>query len=211
MFREKYNSLTQKRGYLYIRESIYVRDKRTIKRIPHKLCDGKATKERGKYSIKKDTYCGKITEIEILHIITFQDYLEQRNIEYIKFKINSSFDIILDTFINYLLYIYGLDKEDFFNGKKRVYAINNGFLSKDTILWFRRFSIRNNYPITKEMERFTFRAEDIGIFDEDIISLMFSKIMPTDNIITEDIEDKQTQSNKLQVKNLREFIKQQSN
>ena len=207
MFREKYNSFSQKRGYLYIRESVYIRDKRTLKKKPFKLCDGTATKNRWKYTQKVDTYCGKIFEIEIKHILTFKDYIIQNKIKFTEFKINSSFDKILDKFIDYLLYIYDIDNKQFFEGKKKVYAINNGFLSRDTINWFRKFSIRKGYPIQKEMERFTYKAEDIGIFDKEIISLLFSKIMPTDNILKEDIDDKTKQLQQLKRKNLRDFLR----
>jgi len=94
MFREKYNSLSEKRGYLYIRESVYKRDKRTLKKKPSKLGDGSATKERGKYTIKKDTYCGKINEIQIINILTSRDFLYRRykHYKFTAYKINFNFD-----------------------------------------------------------------------------------------------------------------------
>lgn len=207
MLREKYNSFTEKRGYLYLRETIYVRDKRSHKKLPSKLCDGSATKERGKYSQKKDTYCGKIEEIEIKHILTFEDFLKQQKQEYTQFKIDSNYDQILDKFVDYLLYIYEIDKELFLSKKKKVYAINNGYLSKDTVEWLRRFTIRKGYSSQKELERFSFRCEDIGIFDDDIVSIMFSKIMPQESLIHTDIEDKSKELEKIDVKSLREFIR----
>lgn len=207
MLREKYNSFIDKRGYLYIRETVYVRDRRSHKRLPYKLCDGSARKERGKYSKKKDIYCGKIEEIEIRRILTFKDYLKKRNIEYNLFKIDSNYDVILDTFVDYLLYIYEIDKDLFFSKKKKVYAINNGYLSKETIEWLRRFNIRKGYSSQKELERFSFRCEDVGVFDEDVVSIMFSKIMPKESLIHTDIEDKSTELEKIDVKSLREFIR----
>lgn len=207
MLREKYNSLTKKRGYLYLRETVYVRDKRSLKRTPCKLCDGKATKQRGKYSQKIDTYCGKIEEIRIKHIITFQDYLKKEKIEYIEFKQISNYEQIIDKFVDYLLYIYEIDKDLFFSKKKRVYAVNYGYLSTQTINWLKSFRIRKGYNYETELERFSYRCQDTGIFDEDIISLLFSKIMPKDSLINTDIEDKNSELLKIKVKSLREFIR----
>lgn len=207
MLREKYNSLTKKRGYLYLRETVYVRDKRSLKRTPCKLGDGKATKQRGKYSQKIDTYCGKIEEIEIKHIITFQDYLKKEKIEYIEFKQISNYDQIIDKFADYLIYIYEIDKELFFSKKKKVYAINNGYLCTQTIEWLRSFTIRKSYPYEKELQRFSYRCEDTGIFDEDIVSILFSKIMPKDSLMNTDIEDKSSELPKINVKSLRDFIR----
>ena len=70
------------RGYLYLRETIYVRDKRTHKRKPKKLGSGSGYKERGKYSKKKDIYCGKIVECSMKKFINFRDYIKKPDEEF---------------------------------------------------------------------------------------------------------------------------------
>lgn len=217
MFREKYNSFSEKRGYLYIRETIYKRDGRTLKRKPARLGDGSATKERGKYSIKKDTYCGKITEdIFLKYIITFNEFVSNilktdkktKYKDFLEYKTKSSFDDIIDDFTLYLIYIYNLDKEDFFTGKKQVYAINNGYFSRDTIEWVRRFKINPKNYYTKEMQRFAFRCHDVGIYDEDIINLLYLKLNPEidQNILSENENNEDLEVKKLKLKNYRNFI-----
>jgi len=226
MLREKYNTLSNKRGYLYLRETIYKRDRRTLKRKPSKLCDGSATKERGKYSIKIDTYCGKIFEKELKYIETFNDYILKKHtnlnknnldFDYLKYKLTSSFDKLLDDFIEYLFYIYEIDKNIFYNKKKITYAINNGYLSKETIFWLRKFRINGNYQNKKEIKRFTYRCNDIGIYDEEIIQTLYLKLVPEDLAKEKSLKDFKKEldlyksnefSNKLQIKKMRDFIKE---
>lgn len=210
MFREKYNSFSTKRGYLYIRESIYKRDKRTLKKKPSKLGDGTATKERGKYTIKKDTYCGKIYEINIKYILTFEDYLrkEYKDFDFINYKTKSTFDIITDNFIDYLLYCYDLDKEEFFTGKKKVYQINSGYLSKETILWLKRFQFNKNPYSKTESNRFFNRCLDIGIFEEEIIKLLYSKLLPDDIQQEKEEDEKKLEFKRLKLNKYRDFMKQ---
>lgn len=216
MFREKYNPFKDKRGYLYLRESIYKRDKRTYKRKPSKLGDGKATKERGKYTKKKDTYLGKIIEKELQKVISFQEFLVstkkiKSNEEFLKYKININFENLLMDFIKYLLTIYEINSEEFFNKeKKKVYQINNGFLSPLTIDWLKRFRIRPNYSRLKELERFQYRCEDIGIFDKDIIGLLFSKLEEDQGLVESEEETQINKEEKLKdfkLKKLKDFIK----
>lgn len=210
MFREKLHKDPNQRGYLYIRESYYERDKRTHKRKPSKLCDGTATKERGKYSKKKDIYCGKIHEIEIKIIENFEGYLKKQNKEYLEFKINSKFDDLIDEFVKYLLYIYELDEDEFYNGKKRVYALGDGYLSKETIIWLKNFEINGNYDNFNEIKRFSFRCQDCGIYDEDIINTLYLKLVPKidERDIKEEIEELENQDEKREgFTNLRNFLK----
>jgi len=210
MFREKYNSLSEKRGYLYIRESVYKRDKRTLKKKPSKLGDGSATKERGKYTIKKDTYCGKINEIQIINILTFRDFLyrQYKDHNFTDYKINSNFDKILDDFIDYLLYSYDLDKKDFFEGKKKVYQVNSGYLSKETLAWLKRFQFNKNPYSQTESRRFTNRCLDIGVFDEEIIQLLYSKLLPDDIQEEKEEHEKELEFKRLKLNKYRDFMRQ---
>ncbi len=219
MLREKYNSLTNKRGYLYIRETIYQRDKRTLKKKPSKLGDGSATKNRWKYSLKKDTYCGKIIEnIEIKHIITFQEYLKkikygsEQDFDFLEYKIKTDFDKILDDFVNYLIYIHKINDEEFKTGKKKAYAINNGFLSRETIEWVRRFRINKSPENPREFERFMNRCLASGIFDEEIIETLYLKLIPDKDILKKDkLNEEDLSKNeikKIKIRKLRSFIKE---
>lgn len=210
MFREKYNSSSDKRGYLYLRETVYERDGRTYKRKPAKFGDGKATKNRGKYSKKKDTYLGKIEEIQLKKILTFDDYLKnEKNINNIfEHKLNLNFDSLLDLFIEYLLFIYELEKEEFEKPKKKkVYNINEGYFSPITIDWIRRFRINSNYTNPNEMYRFSNRCKDSGIFDEQVIESLYTKLSPIDEKLLAE-EEKNKEIIKLKIKNYRDFIKQ---
>lgn len=210
MFREKYNSSSDKRGYLYLRETVYERDGRTYKRKPAKFGDGKATKNRGKYSKKKDTYLGKIEEIQLKKILTFDDYLKnEKNINNIfEYKLNLNFDSLLDLFIEYLLFIYELEKEEFEKPKKKkVYNINEGYFSPITMDWIRRFRINSNYTNPNEMYRFSNRCKDSGIFDEQVIESLYTKLSPIDEKLLAE-EEKNKEIKKLKIKNYRDFIKQ---
>lgn len=210
MFREKYNSSSDKRGYLYLRETVYERDGRTYKRKPAKFGDGKATKNRGKYSKKKDTYLGKIEEIQLKKILTFDDYLKnEKNINNIfEHKLNLNFDSLLDLFIEYLLFIYELEKEEFEKPKKKkVYNINEGYFSPITMDWIRRFRINSNYTNPNEMYRFSNRCKDSGIFDEQVIESLYTKLSPIDEKLLAE-EEKNKEIQKLKIKNYRDFIKQ---
>ena len=169
----------QGRGYLYLRESIYVRDKRSHIRKPNKLGSGKATKERGKYTKKKDIYCGKIVEIKPKSLLTFSEYLDLENTQYLEFRINSSFEKVLDKFIEYILYMYEIDKKEFLEGPKVAYELNGGYLSRETIEHIRKFIIRGKNTENKnEIERFANRCYDAGVFDEEIIMTLYTKITP---------------------------------
>ena len=179
MFWIKSNNLKTKNDYLYLRETVYIRDKRSLKRSPRKLGDGKATKNRGKYSKKKDTYCGKITEVQVKKLLTFENYIIQNQKEYsdfLEYKLNSSFDKVLTDFINYLLYIYEIDKDDFYGIKKKVFFTGTGYLCKETINRILNFNIKNIKNEKTELERFANRCEDAGIYDEEIISILYMKI-----------------------------------
>lgn len=213
MFREKLTNFQEKRGYLYIRESFYQRDRRTLKRKPSKLGDGSATKERGRYSKKKDIYCGKIYEIEPKRLDTFKYYVENKEgIDFLNFKLKHKFEEIIDMFVKYLLYIYEIDEDDFYNGKKKVYTVNEGYLSRETILWTKRFTFRLDFDNPKEIERFTYRCEDSGIYDDEIINTLYVKLVPNvdnknplENIKIVDSKDKQEH------KNFKSFIKKSMN
>jgi hypothetical protein len=167
------------RGYLYLRESIYVRDKRSHTRKPNKLGSGKAKTQRGKYTKKKDIYCGKIIEIKPNSLLTFHEYLDLEDIAYLEFKINSDFNQILTKFVEYILYMYDIDKNTFYTGQKIAYEVNGGYLSTGTIDNIKKFVIRGRNSENKnEIERFANRCYDAGVFDEEIIMNLYVKITP---------------------------------
>ena len=211
MFWIKSNNLKTKNDYLYLRETIYIRDGRTLKRIPRKLGNGDATKNRGKYSKKKDIYCGRIYNVEIIHLDTFKDYLEKikkEKEEFLDYKLNSSFDKILYDFVDYLLYIYDLEKESFFSKKKKVYFTGNGFLCKETIDYILRFKIRQiNSNEKTDFERFALRCIDSGVYDEEIISVLYMKLSHANKKQEEEISPIE----KGKYSNYEEFMKNQYN
>lgn len=187
MFWIKKTNFKQKDGYLYLRETIYERDKRSHIKKAKKLGTGKATIERGKYSKKKDIYCGKVYEYEIKKYIHFKDYIESKAIDFLEYKISTPFDDILEDFTEYLLNIHKLNKEDFYNGKKKAYLLANGFLCKETLEWLRKFTIIGNPENPKEIERFAIRCKDSAIFDEEIIMTLYTKLIP--EMTLEEIRD----------------------
>lgn len=213
MLWEKRSSLKQKRGYLYIRETIYERDKRTLKRKAPKLGDGSATKERWKYSKKVDIYCGKIIEDVVLkHFITFRDYIKKiKSEEFLEYKSKVVFSELLEDFISYLLYVHEIEKEEFFEGKKAAYALSSGYLSREGIEFLRRFSLRKNPLLSSEIERFANRCLDVGIYDDEIIMLLYMKLLPQEDTklleeeLNEKFEDLEIQSHN----SFEDFIKKQ--
>jgi len=167
------------RGYLYLRETVYVRDGRTLKRKPKKLGDGSGARNRGKYSIKKDIYCGKIVPMKMVKFLSFKQFIGKNDDEFLDYRLHSDFFIILNDFVDYLINIFEIDKDEFEN-KKISYEVAGGYLSKITIDFLTRFVIRNGFDEKVELERFANRCLDCGIFDNDIIIALFSKIAPED-------------------------------
>jgi len=214
MFREKLTKNLDERGYLYIRESYYERDGRTLKRKPKKLCDGSATKNRHKYSKKRDIYCGKIKEKEIEILENFEDFysiVQNNQKEFTIFKIESTFEELLDTFIDYLLYVYKIDKQTYEkNTPKHAYALGDGFLSPIIISWLLRFNINGSCDNPNEIQRFTYRCQDCGIFDEEIINILYLKLVPDTKRqeITQEIRQMQKSTqNPIRYKGLYDFLK----
>lgn len=202
----------QKGGYLYLRETIYVRDKRAYTRKPRKLGSGDAYKNRHKYSLKKDIYCGKIVEIVPKDVILFKTYIENQGLDYTQIKIKSRFDELLHLFVDYLLDIHNLDKTEFYEGKKIAYLIANGYLSRETIDFIKRFQAKKNPETPKEIQRFAFRCEDAGIYDEDIIMNLYIKIIPTPDV--KDMKEEIGELNKKkliekQFENFRDFMRKE--
>jgi hypothetical protein len=178
MLWEKKNTKSpEKRGYLYLRETIYVRDGRTLKRKPKKLGDGSGAKNRGKYSIKKDIYCGKIIPLKMVKFNSFRDFLGFDSDKYLDYRLHSEFGIILEDFISYLIDIFEISRDDFEN-KKQAYEIAGGYLSLITIDFLKRFIVRVGFDEKVEIERFANRCVDCGIFDNDVIIALFTKIAP---------------------------------
>ena len=167
------------RGYLYLRETVYVRDGRTLKRKPKKLGDGSGAKNRGKYSVKKDIYCGKIIEKKMVKFTSFKEFLSLDSDDYFDYRFNGEFGVILNDFISYLIEIFDIDREDYDN-KKQAYEVAGGYLSKITVDFLTRFIVRAGFDEKVEIERFANRCMDCGIFDNDIIISLFTKIAPED-------------------------------
>lgn len=167
------------RGYLYLRETVYVRDGRTLKRKPKKLGDGSGARDRGKYSVKKDIYCGKIIPKKMVKFTSFKDFLGLDEDKYLDYRLHGEFGVILDDFIFYMIEIFDIDIDDYEN-KKQAYEVGGGYLSKITIDFLTRFVVRTGFDEKVEIERFANRCLDCGIFDNDIIISLFTKITPED-------------------------------
>ena len=210
MFREKLSKKPNERGYLYIRDTYYERDKRTLKRKPSIYGNGSAKEERGKYSKKKDIYCGKIHEVEVQKIESFKYYIKKESRDYIFYITNTEFNDLIDKFVEYLLYIYEIPKGDFYNSKKQVYTFAEGFCSKDIINWLKSFKLNTNYYSYSEIKRFYNRCQDCSIFDEDIINALYLKLVPDIDReeIKKEIEDlKKIKMQKENFKDLMGFLK----
>ena len=179
MFWIKKSNFKQKNGYLYLRETVYIRDGRTLKRTPRKLGDRTTTNQRGKYSKKKDIYCGKVVEITPQIILTFSEFiLNKRKKEFLEYKVHASFDRLLDDFVSYVLKIHKIKKKDFYSKKKQAYQIANGFFCPQTLDYVRRFIVKGNADSHTEIERFANRCQDASIYDENVIMSLYSKLMP---------------------------------
>ena len=166
-----------------------MRDGRTLKRKPKKLGDGSGAKNRGKYSVKKDIYCGKIIEKKMIKFTSFKDFLGLDSDKYLDYRLHNEFLIVLNDFISYLLEIFDIDKEDY-ETKKQAYEVAGGYLSRITIDFLVRFIVRTGFDEKVEIERFANRCMDCGIFDNDIIIALFTKIAPED--YTELVEELKT-------------------
>ena len=201
----------EKRGYLYLRETLYIRDKRSHIRKPKKLGSGKAYFERGKYSKKKDIYCGKIIEIAPVHFLTFENYIEKIGYSYLEYKLNVKFNELVDGFVNYLLYIHEITAEMFNSKPKKAFELGSGYLCQQTIDFLKSFTVRHNEDNKRELERFAFRCEDAGIYDTDVIATLYTKIMPAvDESIKEELEElKKHRNTKKQFQSFRDFVKGQ--
>lgn len=183
------------RGYLYLRETIYVRDGRTLKRKPKKLGDGSGARNRGKYSIKKDIYCGKIVPMPMKKFTSFKQFLNKDDDTYLDYRLDSDFDVILNEFISYLLDIFEIEREDF-ETKKISYEVGVGYLSLITLDFLRRFVVRKGFEENVEIERFANRCMDCAIFDNEIIIALFSKIAPEDYTdVREELESLKSHKN----------------
>ena len=216
MFREKI-SKSSGRGYLYIRESVYIRDKRTLQRKPARLGSGSATLERGKYTKKIDIYCGKIIELKLIKFDTFKEYLTSNNLKFLEFLTSSSFEELFNTYIDYLLHIYDLPLS-LFSTSKKVYALGSGYLCPKIIDWYLKFEIRGSSDSLKQFRRFYLRSMDIGIHDMEIIESLYLKLSPHLSLdeVKEEITSMQkihnsSVSNKQDINSMKDFIYNSSN
>jgi len=178
-----------KNHYLYWRYSVYERDKRTLKRKPRRLGDG--TFNRNKYTKRKDYYLGKLIKLDPpKKIFFFQQYLKKQNIENLKlFLAEKSYEEIFDSYVEYIIELNEIDKEELFNKNKQIaYEMPLGYISQRLIQWVHSFEFNSKLDPTdeKELDRFAGRCEFIGISDPDIISALYQKICP--EIDMEDIK-----------------------
>lgn len=206
-------SNSNQRGYLYIRETYYKRDKRTLKKKIGKG-DGSATKKRGRYSKKKDIYCGKIIELNTNKMVSFRNYQKEHIKEdFLEYKYNNDFDVILNDFIKYLFFLYDIDKNFLEIDKKIAYSLSSGgYLSKETINYLKKFKLNSNFFSKYEIERFVNRCLDTGIFDEEIIMTLYLKLLPKEDSLDlqkelEDLADFKLKS--LNIDSFASFIKEE--
>ncbi|MCA9486265.1 hypothetical protein H6501_04965 [Candidatus Woesearchaeota archaeon] len=192
--------------YLYLRETLYKRDKRSLCRKSPRQGTGKATKERAKYTKKHDIYCGKITSPQLLHFISFEEYLSKKQEDFTKYKLEVSFDELLDDYTDYLLYMYNLKKEDLASKPKQAYKVAGGYLCPATLQFIREFKPRQNLDLKTELERFSFRCEEAGISDKDIIASLFLKRFPREEQNEEGLQEEEKQK----FTSLSDFIRRSS-
>lgn len=139
--------------YLYLREKIYKRDKRTLKRSTnYRQYDGAAYKARGRHSKTVDIkYLGKIYYPGEIDNIDFEEYLEKnKNLSFSEL-LTQDYDNIVNTYYDYLLSIIHGEKSESVH-----YALNDGILSiysLDPLLKF-EFRIGEDYNARTESDRF---------------------------------------------------------
>lgn len=191
---------SESRGYLYLRESIYIRDKRTLQRKPKHLGDGSKQKERNKYIKKKDTYLGKINEIIPNYYLSFEDYIIshiQKETDFLYYVLQYSFDEIFFDYIDYLQEIYSFQisvsqdmikyygiKKEFDSLKTITYALKTGgFLNIVLIQRAYTFQCRIVDEVSKtDFNNFSARCFDCGIVDEYIQIVLYSKLINAVNV-----------------------------
>ncbi len=190
----------ESRGYLYLRESIYSRDRRTLQRKPKHLGDGSKQKERNKYIKKKDTYLGKINEISPDFYLTFENYIIshiQKEQDFLYYVLQYKFDEIFFDYIDYIQELYTLPisiskntikyygiKEEFTNLKSKTYELKTGgFLNIILINRAFNFECRKVSEVSStDYNNFSARCFDCGITDEYIQIVLYSKLIHVENI-----------------------------
>lgn len=208
------------RGYLYLRESVYIRDKRTLQRKPKHLGDGSKHKNRNQYIKKKDTYLGKIIEISPSRYMSFQDYIIshiQKESDFLYYVLQYSFEEIFYDCISYLEEIYEFDihiskkdlkllEDKILRLKIKTYALKTGGFFN--IILFKRafeFECRKENEISKvDFNNFSARCFDCGIVDEYIQIVLYSKLIHTQNLEELEEEIAQLQFNQLHEKKIEE-------
>jgi hypothetical protein len=212
LWEKKNTKMPEKRGYLYLRETVYVRDGRTLKRKPKKLGDGSGAKNRGKYSVKKDIYCGKIITKKMIKFTSFMNFLNFDSDKYLDYRLHEEFGVILNDFISYLLDIFEIDVDDFEN-KKLAYEIAGGYLTPITVDFLKRFIVRVGFDEKIEIERFANRCVDCGIFDNDVIIALFTKIAPEEYTdVREELESlKKEKMDTSSHESMMEFMREEHN
>jgi len=166
--------------YVYLKESVYVRDKRTMTRKPRKL--GSGNFNQNKYVTKKETYIGKLVKIETpKQFYLYETFLLNRDIkDFNKFLEEIEYDALFDSYLEYLHELYNITKEDFEKKNIVYYTDSCIYFSLKLIDWTKSFKFSPKYHHTdrKEMERFIDRCELIGIIHKQVIMALYEKLCP---------------------------------
>lgn len=153
--------------YLYLREKVYKRDKRTLKKSGfRKGYSGKATESRWKYTKTKDIkYLGRIIYPKSIKEIDFESYLESFKLTFSKILHLYSYEKIIGLYVDYLYFIIDGVKEE-----KMYYAINDGFLGSWTLkpLLEFKFNIDERVSPKSESNRFSKIFRRCGFLWEEV-------------------------------------------
>jgi hypothetical protein len=184
-------------GYLYLRKTVYLRPAVTLLDFNGKK--GESRETRGKYSKKRDIYCGKIVQVSMKSFDNFESYIEGKGISFLEYKLNATFEQILKDFTHYLCSIHQITLSDIENN---AYVVGSGYLCKETIDFVSEFKPRSIYGNMTDIKNFAFRCEDAGIYDENIIMLLYAKLFP--QTLVEEKTGRMPDS--VSAKNMREFL-----
>jgi len=206
---------TRKRGnkiYVTLRISKYIRDKRTLKKTPKKLCDGKSLKNKNKYIKKIDIHIGQIKVLPNPNkIYFFEDYLKLKKINKKEFLEKNNYEKIFETYLEFLFELFEIKKEEVYKEKPLiVFETALGWISSRIIEWVNSFEVHpTQFKSEKEIERFNQRMEFIGITDIEVISKLYMKICPEINYkeLKEEIKKlEEMEMKKSDKKSFKEFI-----
>lgn len=166
--------------YVYLKESVYIRDKRTMTRKPRRL--GSGTFNQNKYVKKKETYIGKLVKIDKPEkFYLYEKYLEEKGIiDSDKHISETEYGELFDSYLGYLNELYEISSEDLEKTNIVYYTDSCIYFSKKLTDWAKSFKFSPKYHHTdkKEMERFIDRCELIGIVHKGVITALYEKLCP---------------------------------